>query len=121
MTKKELTDKYEELIRSVESMRVYDGRGKGIDVYTCDKCGAKFYTQYIDKGVTPFVISCRSCQRGDAVHRNTIDLFQWLTLKAQGEQVHNWVRPTLEQFLNLSPGAQVHVLQGGLMLEEELK
>jgi hypothetical protein len=35
--------------------------------------------------------------------------------------VHNWVRPTFEQFKQLAPGQKYHVMQGGLLLEDELK
>lgn len=121
MKRKELIDKYNELVRDIESMPMFDGRGRGIDVYICDECGARFCTQYVDKGVTPFVIKCRSCEHGDAVHRKTLNVSQWIPLVLQGETCHDWVRPTLEQFLRLSPGAQEHVLQGGLMLKEDLK
>ena len=37
-----------------------------------------------------------------------------------GAITHYWVRPTFKQFLNLNPVARRHVLDGGLMLEEEL-
>lgn len=121
MNRKELTEKYNELVRDIASIQMFDGRGKGIDVYICDQCGARFYTRYVDKGVTPFVIACRVCKHGDSVHRDTIGGAEWISLAFQGETCHSWVRPTLEQFLRLSPGAQEHVLQGGLMLKEELK
>ena len=54
-------EEYKELINNIESIPMYDGRNKGIDVYVCNKCGHKFYTKYKDKGVTPFVIKCRNC------------------------------------------------------------
>ena len=37
-----------------------------------------------------------------------------------GAVTHYWVRPTFKQFLNLNPVARLHVLGGGLLLEEEL-
>ena len=36
-------------------------------------------------------------------------------------KVKNWVRPTFEQFVKLSPATQQHVFNGGLVWEEELK
>jgi hypothetical protein len=121
MTEKEMKRQYDELVENIEDTRMFDGRGSGVDVYTCDKCGAKFYTQYVHKGVTPFTISCRNCKHGTAVHRNTISLHLWVQLEVVGEKLHNWVRPSFEQLQKLSPGLQRHVLQGGLMLEDELQ
>ena len=37
-----------------------------------------------------------------------------------GIKVHNWVRPTFEQLQKLNDGSIEHVLNGGLMLEDEL-
>lgn len=121
MTEKEMKRQYDELVENIEDARMFDGRGSGVDVYTCDKCGAKFYTQYVHKGVTPFTISCRTCKHGTAVHRNTISLHLWVQLEVVGEKLHNWVRPSFEQLQKLSPGLQWHVLQGGLVLEDELQ
>lgn len=117
---KELRQKYDELVAGIEDARMFDGRGKGIDVYICDNCGARFYTQYVDKGVTPFVTKCRSCEHGSAVHKETISLHQWVRLEEQGEKLHSWVRPTFEQFLKLSPATQEHILNGGLILREKI-
>lgn len=95
----------------------YDGRGKGVDVYSCEH-GHKFYTRYRDKGVTPFCIKCRECQQPTtATHRDTITEQIASTINAE---VHNWVRPTLEQMAKLSEAAREHVLNGGLVLEEEI-
>lgn len=121
MTEKEMKRQYDELVENIEDARMFDGRGSGVDVYTCDKCGAKFYTQYVHKGVTPFTIQCHTCNHGTAVHRETINLHQWVKLEEAGEKLHSWVRPTFEELLRLSPGAQQHVLQGGLVLRDELK
>ena len=59
MTLKELKIKYDNLVGRIEKERIYDGRDKGVDVYTCGKCGATKYTRYKDKGVTPFTIGCK--------------------------------------------------------------
>ena len=37
-----------------------------------------------------------------------------------GFEVHNWVRPTFEQFEKLNEFQVEHFLNGGLFLEEEL-
>jgi len=118
-TKEELRKDYDELISEIESARMYDGRGKGVDVYTCEKCGEKFLTRYKDKGVTPFTIKCRKdgCN-GTMIHKVTIHEGQ---AKNESPVIHNWVRPTFEQLQRLSEGYIEHVLNGGLMLEDELK
>lgn len=120
MDKKELKKKYDKLVAEIESaQKMFDGRGKGIDVYVCEKCGKQLYTRYKDKGVTPFTIRCRrEVCNATMVHRTTISEQQ---AKNEGLVVHNWVRPTFEQLLKLSDGAIEHVLNGGLMLEDELK
>lgn len=117
MKQKKLKEKYDELVAGIESVRMFDGRNKGVDVYVCDKCGHKFYTRYKDKGVTPFVIKCRNCEHGNCAHTMTISAMQ---AAAMPVQVHNWVRPTFEQLKKLNDGAIDHVLSGGLMLEDEL-
>lgn len=119
MNQKNLKKSYDKLVAEIESARMYDGRGKGVDVYVCEKCGKQFYTRYKDKGVTPFTIRCRreGCN-ATMVHRATISESQ---AKNEGLVVHNWVRPTFEQLLKLNDGAKEHVMNGGLMLEDELE
>ena len=112
-----LKKEYNELVAQIESARMYDGRGKGIDVYVCSQCGKKFYTQYKDKGVTPFMMRCReNACCGTMKHKMTIS-----TMNKSSIEVINWVRPTFEQLLKLDADTQQHVLQGGLVLETELK
>lgn len=119
MDKKKLKQNYDELVAEIESARMFDGRGSGIDVYVCEKCGKQLLTRYKDKGVTPFTIKCRrdACN-ATMIHRDTISEEQ---AKNEGLVVHNWVRPTFEQLQNLNDGAIEHVLNGGLMLEDELE
>lgn len=112
--------KYEGMVNSIEAARMYDGRGMGVDVYVCNECGAVYYTRYKDKGVTPFTIHCRKCNMGTMVHRNTIPE-EAAKVLGMNNKIHNWVRPTFEQFLKLNEGAKQYVLQGGLMLDEELE
>ena len=104
---------YRVLIKSIPTMRIYDGRGKGYDVYTCSKCGEKMYTRYMDKGVTPFVILCRVCG-SDAFHNDTVKY-------VSGGIEHNWVRPPLDWLLKQESRIVEHVLQGGLVLEDDIE
>lgn len=117
MNKEELKQQYDELVSGIETAKMFDGRNKGVDIYQCKECGFQFYTRYKDKGVTPFTVRCRNCDHGTAIHEKTITE---QTASLLGVKVHNWVRPTFDQLLKLSEGAQEHVLNGGLMLEDEL-
>lgn len=119
MDKNELKQKYDQLVAGIESAKIFDGRDKGVDVYVCEKCGSQFYTRYKDKGVTPFTIRCRREDCGATmIHRGTISEEQASKCRLT---VHNWVRPTFEQLQSLNEGAIGHVLNGGLMLDEELE
>lgn len=118
MNKNELKQQYDKLAAEIESAHMFDGRNKGVDVYVCKKCGKRFYTRYKDKGVTPFTIKCRHCEHGTMMHDQTISE---QVANVMAFEVHNWVRPTFGQLLKLNEGAQEHVLNGGLMLEDELE
>lgn len=118
MKRKELQRRYDRLVLEVEDAEMYDGRGKGVDVYECELCGHRMYTRYKDKGVTPFTIKCRHCEHGTMMHDQTISE---QVANFMAFEVHNWVRPTFEQLQKLNDGAQEHVLNGGLMLEDELE
>lgn len=117
----ELKKKYDQMLKDIETSRMFDGRGTGVDVYICEKCGERFYTQYRAKGITPFTIECRFCKAAIMSHKTTISYTEWSKLEASGAKLHNWVRPTYEQMIKLSPDTQQHVLNGGLVLEEELE
>ena len=118
MDKKELKKEYDKLVAGIESAKMFDGRNKGVDVYQCKDCGFVYFTRYKDKGVTPFTLKCRNCVHGTAFHEKTITE---KTAAMINVAVHNWVRPTFEQLIKLDEGAQEHILNGGLMLEEELE
>lgn len=120
MNKKQIKKRYDTLIAGVEQQRIYDGRGKGVDVYLCEKCDGIVLTRYRDKGVTPFMIRCRCCEKGLMMHKETISERQaeYICL-TQGIKVKEWVRPTFDRLLKLNEGTQEHVLNGGLILEEE--
>lgn len=118
MDRKELKRRYDELLADIETAEMFDGRKSGVDVYTCDDCGFQFYTRYKDKGVTPFTVRCHNCTHGRATHDDTISPSNAAFL---GVKIHEWVRPTFEQLLKLDKGIIEHVLNGGLVLDEELK
>lgn len=101
---------------SVRRMAIYDGRNRGVDVYVCKHCGNRIYTQYKDKGVTPFMMPCRKdgCL-ATVQHEHTIPF----SLVPQGAKILNWYRPSFKEMLTLKEGVIEHVLLGGLILEEE--
>ena len=109
---------YKKLVAIVEEMEMFDGRGKGVDVYTCEKCGRKTLTRYKDKGVTPFGIQCPYCD-GYARHNDTISEPGAMALRIENIQVQNWVRPPLWWLLK-HRNAVNYVLDGGLVLEKEV-
>lgn len=122
MSEKELKKEYDALLERLKSQPMYDGRDRGVDVYVCEKCGKQFYTRYKDLGVTPFTIQCRNKECDEVmVHKNTVSEWEAMLNKVT---VHNWVRPPFE-WLNKQRKKDKyyvveHVLQGGLILEEEL-
>lgn len=110
---------YKKLVESVEDMKVFDGRGKGVDVYVCERCTGKTLTRYKDKGVTPFMMRCPYCD-SYAKHVDTISEQKAKELCiAEHVRVQNWVRPPL-WWLFKHKKAVNHVLNGGLVLEQEV-
>lgn len=65
-------------------------------------------------GVTPFIMRCKC--GGDMMHTKSSKQAPPSYVK-----VYNWVRPNLEQTMSLSEGMRNHILNGGLILEDELK
>lgn len=112
MKKETIKKKYDELVSSIKSRRMYDGRGE-YNGYVCKNCSHITVTLYKDKGVTPFVIPCEKCGR-DAVHEITSRYAQpaWIPCTSD---VKNWVRPTFNQLMKMSQATIDHVLNGGLV------
>ncbi len=113
MKKEEIEKRYNKMVSGIEEAGIYDGRGT-YDLYECEKCGHSIITTYAVKGVTPFIIRCKGCG-GDMIHEKTY--------KSIPEAIYaiKWVRPTLKQTMGLSTGLIEHVLNGGLVMETELK
>ena len=111
MEKKQIEEIYNKLVSEIEGMKMYDGRGT-VDRYTCDTCGYMMHTTYKDKGVTPFTMRCPKC-KGEMYHKQT---FIKETVPDFVE-IKNWYRPSLEELLKMDEGTIEHVLDGGLLLE----
>ena len=110
-------EEYKGFCESIEDRSMYDGRGKGVDVYECNKCGKKMFTKYADKGVTPF---CMPCECGGTMTHNETMYEVECHLRYGFKIIEKWVRPTYNQFVKLSLGQQEHVMNGGLLLKGEL-
>lgn len=111
--------RYYKLLRCIEDVKIYDGRGKGIDVYVCEECGKNALTRYADKGVTPFVIRCRNCG-GDSLHRKTFSEHAGQDFAlSRGLTIWEWVRPPLKDLWNKNSGYVDYVLKGGLVLKRD--
>lgn len=110
-------EEYKGFCESVKDRPMYDGRGKGVDVYECNKCGKKMVTKYAAKGVTPLCMPCEC--GGTMTHNETMHEVE-CHLRYGFKIVEKWVRPTYDQFVKLSLGQQEHVMNGGLLLEGEV-
>ena len=117
MDKKALKKKYDKLVSSIEDAQMYDGRGE-YNGYICKSCGYITATFYKDKGVTPFIIACEKC--GCASMHN-ITSRNAPPARPNISPIHNWVRPTFEQLIKLDESTIDHVLDGGLVLEDDLR
>lgn len=113
MKKEEIKKRYDKMVSGIEEAGIYDGRGT-YDLYKCKKCGHSIITTYAAKGVTPFIIRCKGCG-GDMIHKETY--------KSIPETIYpiKWVRPKIWQTVKLSHELIEHVLNGGLVMETELK
>lgn len=119
LDKLKIRRQYKKLMAEVEQMRMFDGRGKGVDVYVCERCTGKVLTRYKDKGVIPYVMRCPYCENW-AQHVNTISEQEAKVLCAtENIKVQNWVRPPLWWLLKHKEAVE-HVLDGGLVLEKEV-
>lgn len=117
MKKKQLSkEEYDKLCKEFEEAKMYDGRGE-YNGYRCEKCGYIVATLYKDKGVTPFIIQCPKCK---GMSQHVITSHDAPPEQSNISKVKNWVRPTYEQFLKLPPASQEHVMNGGLVFEEEV-
>lgn len=106
---------YDNMVTHIaETTDMYDGRGKGVDIYLCRECQKVILTRYKDKGVTPFSMRCEC--KGSLVH---VDTIKEQTAKSLGHKVLDWYRPSFTEFLKLCQWEQEHVLNGGLILKRD--
>lgn len=82
-----------------------------INVYSCS-CGNRIKTIDVDKGVTPFMISCLCGNMAKSSFYN--DIAPDVKIKLE------WYRPSLKECLKLKnkPNELDHIFQGGLIYRE---
>lgn len=79
------------------------------NAYTCEKCRFSIITVDVNTGVTPFMITCKGCEKAHA-RSAFYRIDQALTAS------HEWYMPT--DLTGLKPGEVVHVQAGGLLLRQ---
>ena len=109
-SQREITKKYNELIKSVENDEFYktDLYNK-VNCYVCEKCGHVTKTIDVDAGVTPFMHTCEKC--GETAQSTFYE-----DIRPNQEPTQEWFRPNLKQVLKLRTnfGLLDHILSGGL-------
>lgn len=86
--------------------------GRGLNIYTCEKCRGHIVTRDVDQGVTPFSIACRARHGcGGWMQSSMYRVFDQTMRES-----HQWYRPPTIQVL--TGGEHEHVKNGGLLLRE---
>lgn len=105
MTKEKL-----EAILKVNEDKNYAHRGKAL-IYHCDTCGESINTLYVDNGVTPIAMRCRTDGCGEKAvaigrpHEPTVIIW------------YEWYRPdTNRGRFSEDPDENTHIMKGGLLL-----
>lgn len=108
MNKKEITKRYNELLKEVETDDFYkNSLVNPVNCYVC-KCGHITKTIDIDAGVTPFIHKCEKCC---GLAKSTF----YRDIIPNNKPTEEWYRPTLDQTLQIkNEGMLEHILQGGL-------
>ena len=112
MEKEEIKSRYENMVKTIETAKMYDGRGT-YDLYVCEKFGYQKITTYKDKGVTSFMLKCKNCD-GWMQHTNTYQSVP------DDTPVEQFVRPSLDVAYKLTDYQLDHLFKGGLFLESDL-
>ena len=112
MEQAKIKRRYEEMLKTIESANMYDGRDT-YDLYECKECGCKKITTYKDKGVTPFMLPC-PCSESWMEHTKTFKSIP------DGTTVEEFVRPSLEIAYKMKYPQLEHLFNGGLFLKSDL-
>lgn len=97
--------------------KVFDGRGKGVDIYICNVCHCETHTRYVDIGVTPFTIPCanKGC-KGIMQHDHTLTEEQYTARYGDELETMEWYRPTYRGYTKQSDFTKQHIENGGLIM-----
>lgn len=92
-----------------------------INVYTCDKCGARHVTRNRDAGVTPFLIGCRAmvkAGKGKMVQCDGLAQSCCYHTNQNEKPRFEWYRPLADEMDGLDKWSKDHTSKGGLLLRE---
>lgn len=109
MKRKEL----EKMYSNIANIKCYDGRDE-VYGYVCEVCHKEVFTTYADKGVTPFCLKCDCCG-GTMTHKNT---YRKSTFP-KDIKVFEFRRPSFKKMLKGGESMIKHVLNGGLILDND--
>lgn len=82
------------------------------NIYTCEKCKGHIVTVDLERGVTPFMIGCKSTVNCKGMMQSSM----YRVFDQEMRADHEWYKPTAVQ--SLSPWERDHVSQGGLLLRK---
>ena len=87
-----------------------------VNCYFCSSCNHITKTRDIDKGVTPFVHSCESC---DSTAKSSF----YEDIATDKEPTQEWYRPTLKEFEKARKNLDLyeHLKNGGLVMRKIIK
>ena len=108
ISKREVERQYNKMLK-IESLQG-DVEPNRINNYVCNSCKTITKTIDLDKGVTPFMHSCKSC------NETAISTF-YEDIEPRLDVVEEWYRPSLKECLKLrnKPNVLDYVFQGGLL------
>jgi hypothetical protein len=81
------------------------------NIYLCDHCGHGFVTLDIDKGTTPFMMSCMNCKE----LASSLCYAAPQRLLAKVKPALEWYRPGEADLAGLTATTRDHVAAGGLI------
>jgi len=108
MKRKKIEKEYNEMLKKTEEWLKDLDLTNRANNYVCQSCGHVTKTKDVDKGVTPFIHSCKLCG-GEAYSTFYNDYFP------NHKATQEWYRPSLDETLEMDEMERHHVLQGGLI------
>lgn len=100
--------RYKKMLATVRANNISLKEERKINYYTCEKCGKIIKTIDKEPGVTPFLISCDSCE---GMAQSSF----YSEIAPDKEIDYEWFRPSLQYLSKCTEGEIEHVLNGGLL------